>query len=360
MARRSFKSVIPEIPLEVWRPLYAWADELRGLALWEEMGDAELLGVDHPQTGEPMLGAVMGSLGEVFGLALHYEPEGIRFAVETALGRSDEPDMEEFRQTSVLKVEFVGKVELAPEEKQRVKDLNFQPAPVRPIMWPIFESLRSGYIPWHLDLAEAELLLYALPRLTGLGGCVRQLYESDNLPPDDGFAFWPRGRALAEPLQTEEIDWRRLRVTPRRAPETFAVENATEEALRRLPQVESWLLEVDASSGFGVIDEGPRPWFMKMGVAAEARTGLVLGAEIGRGPEEAIETLAGRTLVQALQRGMARPAAVHVQQVRIEKALEGISARLGIQLELRRELPSVARFHAATLKRFGSPPRKRR
>jgi hypothetical protein len=360
MPRRSFKSTIPNVPLEIWRPLYAWADELRGLALWETIGDAELLGVDHPQTGEPMLGVMMGRLGEVFALALHYDPEGVRFALEMALGDSAEPDMEEFRQISMLKVEFVPKAELMPEEKQRIKELRFRPDPVHPQMWPSFQSMCSGYIPWNPGLAEAELLLHALPRITLLGACVRPLYENGDRTLDEGFAFWPRGRALGEPLQTDEIDWRRLRMPPRSVPEPFAMQSRTEEMLRRLPQSKGWLLELDASSGFGIIDEGERPWFAKMGVAADARTGLIVGMEMGSGPEESIETLAGRTLLQALQTTKARPVAVRVREARIEKVLEGISGRLGIRLELRRDLPSVDEFKVATAERFGLPSRKRR
>src|SRR2546422_11492090 len=102
MLRGSFKSIIPKIPLKIWRPLYAWADELRGLALWEVLGDAEPLGVNHPETSERMLGAMMGRLGQVFGLALHCDPEGVRYALEVAVDDLEEPDMEEFRLISVL------------------------------------------------------------------------------------------------------------------------------------------------------------------------------------------------------------------------------------------------------------------
>lgn len=354
MPRRSSRSSIPQIPLEIWRPLYAAADSLRELALWEELGDAELLGVDHPRTGEAMLGVTMGALGEVFGLSLHHGAEGLRFVLETALNPDDEPDMEEFHRMSVLKVEFVAKGDLAPEEKHRVKEINFRPAPVRPLLWPNFESVHPGHMPWHLDLAEAELLLHALPRLNALGACLREFYEGGDVWPDGQIAFWPREREPGEPLRMEEIDWRRLPVPPRVDPEPLAEDEATEAALKRLPQSPGYLLELDATSGLGVIDEGERPWLIKTGVAAEAQSGMILGLEMGSTPEEGIETIAGRVFVQALQRVQMRPAAVRVRQVRIQKALGSICARLGIQLALQRELPAVAEFQAATAKRFGS------
>ena len=356
MPRRFPRSHIPQIPLEIWRPLYAAADELRGLALWEEMGDAELLGVEHPGTGEAMLGVTMGGLGELFGLALHHGGEGVRFALETAFYPEDEPDMEEFYMMAVLKVEFVSKRELEPEEKRRVKEMNFQPAPVRPLLWPTFQSMHPGYLPWHLDLAEAELLLQVLPRLTGLGACLREFDEGGDVWPAGQIAFWPRDREPGEPLRAEEIDWRRLPVPARVDPEPVTVEKATEAALKRLPQSQSCFLELDATTGGGVIDEGERPWLIKTGVAAEVESGMILGMEMGSAPEEAIETIAGRAFVQALQRIQMRPAAVRVRQARIQKALESICARLGIRLEVRRELPAVAEFQEGMGRRFGSLP----
>ena len=87
------------------------------------------------------------------------------------------------------------KVELLPEEKRRVKDLGFQPARNRPQWWPTFQSMRPGYVPWHLDQDAADSLLHILPRLIALGACVKPLFENDDPLLRDGFGFWPKGRA---------------------------------------------------------------------------------------------------------------------------------------------------------------------
>ena len=354
MPNRSPKSTIPQIALPIWRSLYGAADELRQLALWDELGDADLLGVEHPSTGAPMLGVMMGALGQVFGLALHHGEEGVRFASEAALGRSDEPDMEEFRSIAVLEVEFVPKQALRPEEKRRVKELNFRPAPARPLLWPSFESLHPGYLPWHLEGPEAEVLLHALPRLAALGAALREFYRGSDVWPDGEFAFWPHNREPGEPLRVEEIEWRRLSVPPRPEPVPVTVEQAAEAALKSLPHSPSLAVEVDAFTGASVIDEGARPWLMKIGAIAEARSGAILAVEMGNAPEERIETLAGRVFLQAIEGAQLRPATVRVRQVRIQKALEQICDRLGVRLELRRQLPAVAQFQAATAERFGS------
>lgn len=353
MAPRRTKPFIPELPFEIWRELYSVADELRGLALWECMGDAELLGVEDPDTGEPMLGAVLGGLGEVFGLAIYHGPKGLRWVLEAALGDADETETENIYEVSALKVEFVPKAMLTPEEKRRVKALGFQPAKKRPQMWPTFQSMRPGCVPWHLDATEAKLLLYALPRLTALGASVRSLYEDEEVPPADGFAFWPKNRGLGEPLRREEVDWQRLSIPPEPSPEPFATDGPTEITLKHLPQAPSLVLEVDAFVGFDTIGEGERPWFIRMSVAADEHSGFVAGMEMGTSPDEPLAMIAGRALVAAMGAFRTRPKVVRLRQTRIRQALEPFAERLGIRLDLRRRLPMVAEFQAATSERFG-------
>ena len=118
MPKKSSKLIIPEIANETWRELYEAADALGELRLWECMGDSELLGVDDPHTDGPVLGAVMGGLGEVFGIALHYGPAGLRWVIELATSDKPDVDMDAFLSIAVVKVEFVPKGELPPEDKR--------------------------------------------------------------------------------------------------------------------------------------------------------------------------------------------------------------------------------------------------
>lgn len=353
MAPRRTTRQLPEVALEIWRELYAAADEWGTLALWECMGDAELLGVDDPRTGEPMLGAVMGGLGEVFGLALYHGPKGLRWVLEIALGEADELELENLTEVSALKIEFVRKPELTPEEKRRVKTLGFQPAGKGPQRWPTFESMRPGFVPWHLDTAEAELLLHVLPRLTALGAAVRPLYEDEEAPPAEGFAFWPKGRALGAPLRREEVNWRRLRVPAEPAPKTFAADKATNAGLALLVQAPASVMEVDALGGLDAIWEGERPWFSKIAIAADARSGFVAGLEMATSPDEPLEAIAGRALVAGMQALHIRPRVVRLRNARIRQALQPFASGLDIRLELQRALSGIDEFRAAMPAHFG-------
>lgn len=353
MPSRRTKPAIPHVTPESWIELYRVADQLRALDLWDCMGDAELLGVDDPRTGEPMLGAVMGLAGTLFGLAIYHGEGGRRSVLQAALGDLDEPPINDFHRTAVLKVEFVPKAELLPEEKTRVKELGFQPAKARPQWWPTLQSMRPGYVPWHLDQDDADVLLHVLPRMVALGSCVKPIFADEDPLMREGFAFWPKDRALGEPLRAEEIEWRRLAIPPEPEPEPFAVDEVTAARLAKLPQEAALTLEVDAFVGFGAIADGPRPWFSKLGLVADTGAGFITGMAMGENAGEQIERIAGRALVESMKGLKARPAVVHVQQPCILRALGPLAQQLGIRLELRRELPMIEEARAAMPDQFG-------
>lgn len=176
-AEKERKTDRRKIPDDTWRALCEAADALGELQLWQLMGDAELLGVDDPHTGEPVLGAVMGRLGEVFGIAIHHGPAGLRWILELATSDEPELDMDAFLAVAVLKVEFVKKAELPAEDKRRVKALGFTPRGGMRARWPLFESKRPDHMPGPIHAEDARLLLHALPRLTALGAAVMPILE---------------------------------------------------------------------------------------------------------------------------------------------------------------------------------------
>lgn len=317
------------------------------------MGDSELICVEDERTGGPMLGAVMGGAGEVFGLAIYHGEDGCRILLEAVLGENEASPMENFHLTSALKVEFVPKAELSAEEKRRVKQIGFRPAVQSPQWWPTFQSMRPGCVPWHLDEADAEMLLHVLPRLTALGACVRPLFEGDDALPADGFAFWPRGRAPGEPLRPEEVEWRELAVPPSRAPDPVTVDEVTAARLAALPLESALALEVDAQASFTPIGEGERPWYMKTGLAAEARTGVIAGMDMGKNAADTLEAIAGRALVQAINALGKRPGEVRTQKERIAHSLEPLAKQLGAKIEVRRSLPMIDEAMAGVSAQMG-------
>ena len=353
MPKKRTKPTAPEIPDDTWRSLYEAADAFGELRLWEHMGDAELLGVNDPHTGEPLLGAVMGGLGEIFGIAIHHGHAGLRWVLELSIGDAPELDMDAFFSIAVIKVEFVKKSELSAEDKRRVKALGFTPRGGARARWPVFESKKPGHMPWHLGAEDAGLLLHALPRLTSLGAALVPILESEDTLPPHGFAFWPAGRAPGEPLRAEEIEWRHEMMPMEPAPAIFSTDDATAARLAKLPQQPRLVIELDAFTGTGTIMEGGNPWPVKAALAAESRSGVIAGLKLGETPGETLENIAGRSLVMGIESLKARPGTVLVAKRSVLSALTPFAAKLGIHLVIRHELPAVDEARASLPPQFG-------
>ncbi|MDV7396592.1 hypothetical protein RZS08_34670, partial [Arthrospira platensis SPKY1] len=60
----------------IWENLFQAAIDFRDLAPWEWMYDADIFGVEDPETGEIGWCSVMGAAGEVFSLTVYPGEEG--------------------------------------------------------------------------------------------------------------------------------------------------------------------------------------------------------------------------------------------------------------------------------------------
>ena len=74
----------PTIPLDLWRELYQAAASFRLLAPWQWMDDTHIFGVNNDHGVR--LVTVMGSLGEVFGLASYRGSAGANFLLRLLRG----------------------------------------------------------------------------------------------------------------------------------------------------------------------------------------------------------------------------------------------------------------------------------
>src|ERR1035441_9536028 len=105
----------PAIPLELWRELYQAAASFQLLAPWQWMDDTHIFGIDNEHGVRPV--TVMGSLGEVFGLASYRGSTGTNSLLRLLHGdfAPESPDTS-FYQDALL-VDFVPRTELLKEER---------------------------------------------------------------------------------------------------------------------------------------------------------------------------------------------------------------------------------------------------
>jgi hypothetical protein len=345
--RKSARPVLPEIADDIWRALFVAADSFAQLKLWDFMGDGEMIGTRDPRDGQPVLATVMGLRREVFGLAIHYGPAGLRWALEIATSPDLEPDMEDFLSIHVLKVELVKKSELSPEEKRRFQELGFAPSGGRSARWPTFQSQFPSHMPWHINAEEAVFLQQVLPQLTAVGAAVVSLFANDDERVLDGFPFWPKDHPLDEPLTTEQVEWNHVRM-PAELP-AIPIQMGPE-ALKRtqaLPQNPELILEVDAFHIAPVAGDDGRPWLPKMGMATINEGGFIAGMVMAEQPQDSADLMAARALLDVFNKHGIRPGAVHLRRARTIAALTPLAEQLGIKLEQRPHLPTIEEARAA-------------
>jgi len=238
-----------------------------------------------------------------------------------------------------LKLEFVAKRELWKEDAAMLKAAGFKPAG-KGCVWPQFRSANPGWLPWHINQAEAGQLLADLPRLTAFCKMFEQHPEIfDNCGPAE-IPFLPAilpDRALSP----KDLDWRPLLPPPVSGFDSFQPAAVTLEKLRALKRVPGTAYEFDSTllPGGSLLENG-RPCFGRFSLLVEQKRGLVLGMDVQSGaltPGEA----AGRGLVESLHKAGQRPEKIFVGGSRLQPVLQPLCDALQIQLWPASSLPAL-------------------
>ena len=329
----------PPVAPETWRALLAVAADFAALEPWECMYDSDVVGLIDPATGETRIAAVLGNAGEVFAAVFYRHAAGLRWILQML---NDTPDLEDFNTADgidCLKLELVPKRELWKEDTAMLKAAGFKPAG-KGSVWPQFRSADPGWIPWHINQAEAGQLLADLPRLIAF--C--KMFEQhpglfDKCEPAE-IPFLPAilpDRALSP----KDLDWRPLLPPPVSGLDSFEPAADQLEKLRAFKRVPGTVCEFDSSllPGGSFLENG-RPCFGRFSLLVEQKRGLVLGMSVQSGaltPGEA----AGRGLVESLLVAGQLPDKIFIGGSRLRPVLQPLCDALQIQLWPASSLPAL-------------------
>ena len=212
--------------------------------------------------------------------------------------------------------------------------------------WPIFRSLRPGYLPWRLDEDEAVFLAAALGNMTDVASRVSSgdlvLYGGDdpNLMLAQVFrdgAWIDRWMKYPEP------------VTPAPAPEYHDPERLHCVNLSLPRGTEVWELGVFYVHTSVQEERGSRPYFPTMALAVDRATSLIVGMKLlGASPsyEERRDAL-----VEILENADTLPSLVVTDSVETALLAWPILSEMGVELTLE----STPGIHNVTLTFESSP-----
>ena len=291
------------------------------------------MAIEHPSGEYKGYCVVLGDGGVEYGLALYNGNEGLLHYL--ALMSSDDYDdtLEVLDTMNALSAQFADRELLTSYDRGIIRDLGLRYRGRG--SWPIFRSMKPGYVPWRLDADEAEFLTLALRAMLEVAARVESgelsLYNEDD--PD---------RILTRVLREDEwLDcWEVLAPTLVLAPDYPDTER-----LQRLAESKP---RADNSLDFGIFylyapirterGRGQRPHFPVVAAIGDPVSGMVFPNNLwGANPTPADRQ---ESLVKLLESLPFLPAQIVVERPLVAQLVESVTAPLGIQLLLG-ETPAI-------------------
>ena len=337
--------MIPPVSVETWKALVAAAHAFNSLAPWDWMHDSAIIGLRHPVSKEVLLGSILGRLRTVFALLVYRGVSGHRWLLNTVLNDGDSGGFERedtaFEQDCV-KAEFVQKRELTKEDHALLTGVSYAPQQKRGPVWPQFRSIVPGGYPWHVTQAEAETLLFALPRVAAVARLLRESPTVLDGHLDGDIAFVPdQFDPAVSTLRAEDLDWEPMIPPPEPMVEPVSLDASTMAKWLKLTQPPGFHLELDVTySNFPILSDG-RPRFPKLAMAVDHVSGFVGGFRLADFKDRDGASALGVVLRDTLTQLGYRPEVFLVQRPRVAAMLTKVAGELGIPAILEIELPAL-------------------
>ena len=327
----------PEVPLSLWRDLYAAAARLQTLAPWQWMHDDHVLGISN-EHGVRLV-TVMGSLGEVFGVASYRGSSGANFLLRLLRGEFPPEDTDcGYYQDAVL-MDLVPVKELRPPDRVVVDQIGFQPVAGKPKRFPKFTRYEPGFVPWFINEREAHCLLDDLRKTVLFAELLRADAAFCASHRENEVPFFPE--APSEPLTLAQFEWHTIAPVPPPADPPVDLEPAGLPAMLALRPAPRAVWEVAAFYSHLPISEGQRPYWPKMALVVDAANGMVLAFQLGS-PGRTMAEAAAAAIRKSVQATGVRPAAIRVDSVNLLNALQPFARALQVKLDHAKALPMLS------------------
>lgn len=316
--------------LNVWKQLYEMADQVKTLAPWDFMDEADIFGIEIPGTGERVYASVMGQLGEHLAVGVYVGDTALYEFLDVLYGEA-EVDLS-LLEIPQIQLSFEDREMIQREDRAVMKQLRLSGRYRGSKAYPQFCTYRPGYAPWVIDASEADVLLCTLEQLLDVAPRFRTGDVALGISSEQEYLV------RASVLHEEVLAWEDRRVLlPDVDP--LAVEFGVNElTLRRLKDMPDGGGEVQVglfSSGAVVQarrTDRPEMTYLLMVVDKDSR--MILGTEmltmdpdmpglLAKVPEKVLETVA---------RADAKPATCRVGDVRLAGLLGGVCQDLGIDV----------------------------
>ncbi len=322
---------------EEWRQLYRLAGRVREISPWNRMTEMDVFGVQNPETGVIGFVSVMGMENDHFAVTMY---QGIKALYDfwdfqdTSLFDAPERVME----IPQLQVSFEDRSFLERKDRQIIKrlGLSFKGRQA----WPMFRSMRPGFLPWYLNGSEARFLAYALEQTLE----INSRFEKDDylLDFDEGDDYLVRvpvkkGNSLVWEDKIMEVP------PPSPEPIPITVDRRDLDNLRNVSKG-SLTLEIDFFIfPVKVGDNTQRPSLPYLLMVVESKSGMVVGHETFLA-DPSLEDMWGKVpgaLVHQFSKTGIIPGEIRVRSGLLYALLQPIAEELRFRLRQNDYLPSL-------------------
>ncbi|MGI8467167.1 MAG: DUF7309 domain-containing protein [Pyrinomonadaceae bacterium] len=339
-----------------WKRLYELAAELKNLAHWEWMDETEIFGVENPDTKEIGFVSAMGMLGEHLSVGVYLGAKGLYgFWDFQEAGLEAEPFA--LFEIPQLQISFENREQLEKQDRDVIKklDLKFRGSQ----NYPLFRSIRPGFLPWFITSDEARMLIYAIEQALEVAPRVRENPEIlDDESDTKNEVVLMRGAEK----QGAKLVWRdeRREIQPPAEEEfTIAIPQGLIDELKAFPQAKNFVLEAALFiMPNPIAEKGKRPYFPKMLMLADGRSGMIAGFQLIAPKETDAENYVeiSRHFFEALRKTEVRPQEILVGSDLLFDLLKGINQQLNIKLRQTDDLPAVEAAREGMFGFFGGLP----
>jgi len=170
--------VINDQNRQLWTSLYEAAIELRELQPWKWMTDADLFGVQDPETGETGYCCILGNAGQVYALGVYPGPEGLA-SYQRMIDEGDEGQSNAITAALLQKlfmVSYEDREALSDRDLNQIKALDLKNVRGKG-KWVLFREYEPGYLPWYIDEDQARFLLRVIPQVIDVAKRFRENRE---------------------------------------------------------------------------------------------------------------------------------------------------------------------------------------
>lgn len=327
--------------LQTWRDLYEAAIAFRDIKAWEWMWDVDTFAVQDPKTGEIGYCAVMGRLGEFYGIAVYPGTEGLMSLLMMKFGQVDPNDTDFDLRMRFLMASFESRKSLQKPDLEIIKELGLSFRGAH--QWPVFRSCLPGYHPWYLSESEAKYLTLVLQQAREV--CLRLKDNPDLLIPPQNGLYLVR---VPEEKEGGELVWKDVWLPPkalRVEPEPpVVVDEAPLERVKKatMPSTAKWEFDVFYSPVPVRDKSGGRPYYPYMCLGVDHSSGRIVCVRMSGHSNYRQEIL--EELLAAMVKAGVRPRQIWVKNDKAFNLLRYVAPKLGITLK---RVPKLGKLEQA-------------